>query len=59
MLQLLHSPICRIGILTLIAIATLVGSVTMLKHRQQHLQNVQALLPNRFYIAIILCDNSL
>ncbi len=56
MLQLLRSPIRRIGILTLIAIATLVGSVTMLKHRQQHLQNVQDILPNRLYIAIILYD---
>ncbi len=56
MLQLLRSPVRQIAILTFIAIATLVGSVTMLKHRQQHLQNVQDLLLNRLYIAIILYD---
>lgn len=54
MLKLIHSPIRRIGILGLVAITTIVGFVMVLQHRQQHLQNVQDIIPNRLYIAIIL-----
>lgn len=52
MLKSIYSPLRRIGILGIIVIAMLLGSATMLKSRQQHLQNAQDLISSELYIAM-------